>query len=63
MDREVSAQTPAGRTAFKAAAEEAIQAAGLHLAEGGRVWEAYRCGALPSGCVWCRCCGSCCCRS
>jgi hypothetical protein len=42
LDREVAAHTEAGAAAFRAAAEEALVAAGLHVAEGARLWEAFR---------------------
>lgn len=42
MDREVAGHTSAGVAAYREAAEKALQAAGLHLAEGGRLWAAAR---------------------
>ena len=42
MDQEAAAHTPAGAAAFRAAAEAALQAAGLHLSGGARLWAAYR---------------------
>jgi hypothetical protein len=44
MDGEVAGHTAAGAAAFRAAAEAALQAVGLHLADGGRIWAAFRCG-------------------
>lgn len=45
-DPEVSAKTAAGIATFRQAAEEALTATGLHLAEGHHIWQLYRCGAL-----------------
>lgn len=41
-DPEVSSKTPAGAELFRQAAEAALTAAGLHLAEGHHLWQAYR---------------------
>jgi hypothetical protein len=43
MDREIAAHTAAGAALFRAAAEDALVAAGLHVGEGVRLWEAFRC--------------------
>ncbi|KAI8465892.1 MAG: hypothetical protein J3K34DRAFT_452483 [Monoraphidium minutum] len=42
MDREVAAHSAAGAAAFRAAAEDALTAGGLHLSEGHRLWAALR---------------------
>jgi hypothetical protein len=49
-DPEIAAHTAAGAAAFRAVAEDALTAAGLHVAGGARVWAAFR-----------YVCASCCC--
>lgn len=49
---EVQAGTSAGLQKFRAAAERALTAGGLHLSAGGHLWTAFRCpsGPLPARC-------------
>jgi hypothetical protein len=42
VDPEVSAKSAAGGEVFRQAAEAALTAAGLHLAEGHHIWQLYR---------------------
>lgn len=41
-DPEVAGKTAAGAEVFRTAAEAALTAAGLHLAEGHHIWQTYR---------------------
>ena len=49
IDREAAAHTPAGVAAFREAAERALQAGGLHLSEGARLWAAFRAYEAAAG--------------
>ncbi|KAF6257164.1 hypothetical protein COO60DRAFT_1271527 [Scenedesmus sp. NREL 46B-D3] len=42
VDPDVSARTAAGAECFRQAAEAALTAAGMHLAEGHHIWQLYR---------------------
>lgn len=43
LDPEVSSKTQSGIQQFRAAAEGALAAAGLHLTEAQALWQEYRC--------------------
>jgi hypothetical protein len=44
VDPEVTGKTAAGAETYRQAAEAALTAAGMHLAEGHHIWQLYRWG-------------------
>lgn len=42
LDAEVAGHTPSGIAAFRAVAEHALAAAGLHVSQGSQLWQEYR---------------------
>lgn len=48
LDPEVKEHSGEGADRYRALCEEALAAAGLHLAEGHKLWAKYRCGCAEA---------------